>query len=143
MPLPDGPSYEHRPAATLATVGEHLLAPHRDAWAATGADFESWAGVPAGGMPRGDRGAGGSAVRLRLYVSIVAYPPDRRARDVDNLLKAVLDGMQAAGVYLNDTQICTLSITKSRTIHPGGLLFVGVQPAEAANWRDALKEDAA
>jgi crossover junction endodeoxyribonuclease RusA len=78
-----------------------------------------------------------------LYVSIIAYPPDRRARDVDNLLKAVLDGMQAAGVYLNDTQICTLSITKSRTIHPGGLLFVGVQPAEAANWRDALKEDAA
>ena len=83
-----------------------------------------------------------------VRVSIVAYPPDRRARDVDNLLKAVLDGMQAAGVYLNDTQICTLSITKSRTIHPGGMLAVSVAALEdrdvgPVEWRTAMREDAA
>lgn len=78
-----------------------------------------------------------------LEVSIVAYPPDRRARDVDNLLKATLDGMQAAGVYLSDSQITTLSITKSRTAHPGGLLCVGVTLVADSDWRAALKDDAA
>lgn len=78
-----------------------------------------------------------------LAVSIVAYPPDRRARDVDNLLKATLDGMQAAGVYLSDSQITTLSITKSRTVHPGGLLCVGVTLTADSDWRAALKDDAA
>ena len=78
-----------------------------------------------------------------VRVSIVAYPPDRRARDVDNLLKAVLDGMQAAGVYLNDTQICTLAITKSRTIHPGGTLSVSVTEEAVSDWRAVLKDDAA
>ena len=79
-----------------------------------------------------------------LRVSIVAFPPDRRARDLDNLLKAVLDGMQNAGVYLSDSQITTLSITKSRTVHPGGQLSISVaEVAESNAWRQALRDDAA
>jgi len=78
-----------------------------------------------------------------LRVSIVAFPPDRRARDLDNLLKAVLDGMQAAGVYLNDSQITSLSITKSSTVHPGGKLRIGVTAESAMDWRAAMHDDAA
>lgn len=78
-----------------------------------------------------------------VRVSIVAYPPDRRARDLDNLLKAVLDGMQAAGVYLNDSQITSLSITKSSTVHPGGKLLIGVTAISAMDWRTAMHDDAA
>lgn len=48
----------------------------------------------------------------RLQVTIEAYPPDRRKRDLDNLLKSLLDSLQHAGVYADDSQIDHLSITR-------------------------------
>ena len=36
---------------------------------------------------------------------IDAYPPDRRIRDLDNLMKAVLDSLGGAGLYHDDSQI--------------------------------------
>lgn len=41
----------------------------------------------------------------RLAVQIDVFPPDRRRRDLDNLGKALLDALQAAGVYDDDGQI--------------------------------------
>jgi Holliday junction resolvase RusA-like endonuclease len=35
------------------------------------------------------------ALKGRLAVHITAYPPDRRARDLDNLPKGVLDALEA------------------------------------------------
>ena len=34
-----------------------------------------------------------------------AFPPDRRRRDLDNLQKPLLDALQHAGVYEDDSQI--------------------------------------
>jgi len=45
-----------------------------------------------------------------LEVEIKAFPPDRRKRDVDNLLKALLDSMEHGGAYVNDSQIKKLTI---------------------------------
>lgn len=53
-----------------------------------------------------------AALRGRLAVSIVAYQPDKRQRDLDNLLKAPLDALEKAGVYLSDSQIDALSIRR-------------------------------
>lgn len=41
----------------------------------------------------------------RLSVKLIAYPPDARKRDLDNLCKITLDAMQDAGVYHDDCQI--------------------------------------
>ncbi len=51
-------------------------------------------------------------LRGTLRVEIIAYPPDRRARDLDNLLKAPLDALAHAGVYVDDKQIAYLSIER-------------------------------
>lgn len=51
-----------------------------------------------------------------LEVEIVAVLPDRRRRDVDNMLKAALDAMQHAGLYGDDSQIVKLSIEKRRGV---------------------------
>ena len=47
-----------------------------------------------------------------LVVDIRLIPPDRRRRDVDNSLKALLDAMQFGGVYLDDSQIVRLTVEK-------------------------------
>lgn len=51
-------------------------------------------------------------VQDRLKVSIDAFPPDRRKRDLDNLFKSVLDSIQASGLYVDDNQIDELSIRR-------------------------------
>jgi crossover junction endodeoxyribonuclease RusA len=45
-----------------------------------------------------------------ISLGIVANPPDRRRRDLDNLLKATLDAMEIAGLYRNDRQVHQLAI---------------------------------
>lgn len=46
----------------------------------------------------------------RVFVAIKAYPPDRRKRDADNVLKAALDAMTHAGVWDDDSQARSISI---------------------------------
>jgi crossover junction endodeoxyribonuclease RusA len=58
-----------------------------------------------------------------LSVSIIAVPPDARRRDIDNVLKAPLDGLAKAGVYDDDFQIIRLSIERVKPSKPGCLMI--------------------
>ena len=57
----------------------------------------------------------------RLQVKINAWPPDAKARDLDNLLKAPLDALERAGVYDSDSQIDALAIYRMEKIKDGAL----------------------
>lgn len=48
----------------------------------------------------------------RIAVNIDAYPPDKRRRDLDNILKSLLDSLQYAGIYQDDNQIDRLCIVR-------------------------------
>lgn len=50
------------------------------------------------------------AGRLRLVINF--YPPDRRRRDLDNMLKALLDALEHGGLYNDDNQVCRLEIER-------------------------------
>lgn len=63
-----------------------------------------------------------------MGVVIVANPPDARRRDLDNLLKAPLDALQAAGVYTDDSQFESIEITRGQVERGGGSLSVSIQP---------------
>jgi len=53
----------------------------------------------------------------RLSVFIEAFPPDKRKRDLDNVLKSLLDALQHAGVYADDCQIDRLSIIRKSPLN--------------------------
>lgn len=48
----------------------------------------------------------------RLFISIEAFPPDKRRRDLDNILKSLLDSLQHAEIYHDDNQIDKLYIER-------------------------------
>lgn len=52
----------------------------------------------------------------RLRVTVIALPPDKRKRDLDNLLKSSLDAMTHAGVWMDDSQIDDLRICRQSPI---------------------------
>ena len=57
----------------------------------------------------------------RVSVDIVANPPDRRRRDLDNMLKAVLDALEHSKIYDNDSQIDDLRIRRGEVVKDGNL----------------------
>jgi len=59
----------------------------------------------------------------RLAVEIEVYPPDNRRRDIDNVPKALLDALEHARVFEDDSQIVDLRIRKC-TATPGGKVRV-------------------
>ena len=55
----------------------------------------------------------------RLEVRVLLHPPTRARRDIDNSIKALLDAMQVAGVYLDDSQIDLLVVERGAVQRPG------------------------
>ena len=70
---------------------------------------EAWGKVPVG---------------ARVSVQIDAWMPDRRRRDLDNILKATLDSLTHAGVWQDDSQIDHISIRRVPMIC--GMLMVRI-----------------
>ena len=48
----------------------------------------------------------------RVEVLIDAYPPDRRKRDLDNILKPLLDVMEDYGIFEDDEQVDILIVRR-------------------------------
>ena len=62
----------------------------------------------------------------RLRVEVHVYPPDRRRRDLSNLIKAVEDSLTAAGVWVDDEQVDHLTVVR-REVVAGGKVEVHVE----------------
>jgi crossover junction endodeoxyribonuclease RusA len=63
----------------------------------------------------------------RIELFLEAYPPDRRRRDLDNLMKCVLDSLQHAGAYHDDSQIMKITAQKHQPMLPNGMLYIRIE----------------
>ena len=57
----------------------------------------------------------------RYCVTINAYPPDKRKRDLDNLIKPVLDALVDYGAIRDDSQVDDLRIQRFNNYPEGKL----------------------
>lgn len=64
---------------------------------------------------------------LSIYISL--FPPDKRKRDIDNVVKPLLDAMEHAGCFENDNQIEELHVMR-REIYKGGSCMVLLLPVK-------------
>jgi crossover junction endodeoxyribonuclease RusA len=62
----------------------------------------------------------------RLEISITLYPPDKRVRDIDNVVKSTFDALVQAGAFDDDSCIDVLLVQRG-TIHKGGKAVVGIK----------------
>lgn len=60
----------------------------------------------------------------RVRVQIEASPPDRRRRDIDNIVKPLLDALAHAGVYEDDCQIDELHVKRGEVTKDGETLVI-------------------
>lgn len=63
----------------------------------------------------------------RVKAIITVFPPDNRRRDLDNLLKATLDALTYAQVWLDDSQIDSLTIERGTVERGNGRVVVNVE----------------
>lgn len=76
------------------------------------------------------QGRVGEPLTASLAVHVVAFPPDRRRRDIDNVQKALLDALEHAGVFRDDSQIVWL-LTEKAEVVPGGKVIVTIRVRES------------
>jgi crossover junction endodeoxyribonuclease RusA len=65
---------------------------------------------------------GGQKLMGGLGVRIWAHPPDRRRRDLDNLLKAPLDALQHGGLFEDDYQVGEIHLHRAECVKDGKLV---------------------
>lgn len=75
---------------------------------------------------------GAPSVTGSLAVSVTVYPPDRRRRDLDNLLKCLLDSLQHGGLYRDDSMIDRIDIRRGPLTRGGGVYVRVTQSLDAS-----------
>ena len=73
------------------------------------------------------------AISGPVQVQILACRPDKRRRDIDNILKSLLDALGHAGAYKDDSQVWKLTVEWALDVEnqlatcPGGWVMVTIK----------------
>ena len=65
----------------------------------------------------------------RVELRLEFYPPDRRRRDLDNVLKALWDALEHGGIYHNDSQVKKVT-AEMLSPTPGGRVIARIEYAQ-------------
>lgn len=59
-----------------------------------------------------------------IHLTVILYPPDRRRRDLDNYMKALLDACTEAGLWEDDSLIDQLYILRGSVVRQGAVKLI-------------------
>lgn len=65
---------------------------------------------------------------IELHIQL--YPPDRRRRDIDNVLKVLLDTLTIGKLYEDDSQVKRLAVEKLEPLPPDGMIIIRAKEIE-------------
>lgn len=65
----------------------------------------------------------------RLSIVVNLYPPDKRVRDIDNVLKPLLDALTQSKIFNDDGQVDKLTIIRGNVVK-GGICTVIINSIE-------------
>ena len=88
----------------------------------------------AAAIPREERNI---AENKPIRVHVLWFPPDKRARDPDNICKGLLDALTHAGFITDDSDIWDLRVTREVVSSSGGRVVVRIWPLHIRTWEEA------
>ena len=68
-------------------------------------------------------GLHGEGLDGELAVSVTLHPPSLRRYDVDNFTKSLFDALTAAGFWLDDSQVQSMTVEKGVKVKGGNALI--------------------
>ncbi len=77
-----------------------------------------------------------------LTVWIKVYPPDRRRRDLDNIIKSLLDALEHGAAYHDDSQIDCLLVQRQHVVPEGKVRVILDAPSDEEPAEDDWPRDA-
>lgn len=116
LPFPPSTNRYWRHPTTGKLAGRHLISEHGRRYRALVKD-QAWARTA-------------PVLTGRLKVVIEAHMPDKRRRDLDNLLKAALDALTHAAIIEDDSLIDDLRVIRAGQCTEGGHLIVAISETE-------------
>lgn len=124
LELPFSPSVNHykRTGRITTTKSGKRFQPRIDTPATKRFYFEVWMKIRLAMANEGLKSFQGATISVEVH----AYPPDNRKRDIDNLIKPLLDAMQKGGLYDDDNQIARLLVQRC-DIFEGGKIIVRIE----------------
>lgn len=76
-----------------------------------------------------DQLAGMEPITGKVAIEVIAWPPDARKRDIDNIMKPIMDAMTHAGFWSDDSQVDQMTVYRGVKDAPFGSLYVKVKEA--------------
>ena len=67
--------------------------------------------------------------RLKLFIEL--YPSSRRQLDIDNFNKSLMDSLEHAGAYINDSQVDELIVVRKNVIPKTGKVIITLETLDA------------
>ena len=76
----------------------------------------------------------------RIAIFVALYAPTKRKYDLDNRIKALLDALEHAGVFLNDEQIDFIWVVRREPIQGGMCKIVLIENDKAMQMLEQYEE---